>query len=254
MRRYILAGNWKMYKDQNETTALIQELLPLVQNNTDVDIVVGPPFTSLAAAMEATKGTPIAVSAQDCYWEEEGAFTGEVSVPMLKTVGVKYCIIGHSERRQYFGETDATINKKAKALYKHGIIPIICCGELLEVRKAGNTNQVVETQLRGCLADLPADKVRETVIAYEPVWAIGTGEVATPEQAQEVHAMIRGLLTELYGAEVAQAVRIQYGGSVKPDNVKELMAKPTLTARWSVARRSRRPRSPVSSISRNKSL
>lgn len=228
MRRYILAGNWKMYKDQNETTALIQELLPLVQNNTEVDIVVGPPFTSLAAAMEATKGTPIAVSAQDCYWEEEGAFTGEVSVPMLKTVGVKYCIIGHSERRQYFGETDATINKKAKALYKHGIIPIICCGELLEVRKAGNTNQVVETQLRGCLADLPADKVRETVIAYEPVWAIGTGEVATPEQAQEVHAMIRGLLTELYGAEVAQAVRIQYGGSVKPDNVKELMAKPDI--------------------------
>jgi len=224
MRRYILAGNWKMFKDQKESVDLVKALIPLVRDNATVDVVVGPPFMSIAAVVGAVQGTNIAVAAQNCHWEDSGAFTGEVSPPMLKAAGVKYCIIGHSERRQFFGETDEKINKKAQALYKHGLTPIICCGEMLAEREAGRTTQVVETQLRGCLAGLPADKVTASVIAYEPVWAIGTGKVATPAQAQEVHAMIRNLLTSLYGETVAQAVRIQYGGSVKPDNVKELMA------------------------------
>ena len=223
MRRYILAGNWKMFKDQNEAVELVRELIPLVQGNADVDVVVGPGFTSIAAVVEATAGTNVDVAAQNCHWEESGAYTGEISAPMLKAAGVKYCIIGHSERRQFFGETDEGINKKAQALYGQGLIPIVCCGELLEEREAGKTTEVVSTQLRGCLAGLPADKVRETVLAYEPVWAIGTGKVATPDQAQEVHAMIRALLAELYDKDLAQAVRIQYGGSVKPANVKELM-------------------------------
>lgn len=225
MRRYILAGNWKLNNDAAASVELIKALAPLVANNNDVDCVVGPVFTSISAAVEAAKGTNIAVAAQDCYWEESGAFTGEIAPSMLKAAGVTYCIIGHSERRQYFGETDETINKKAKALYAQGLIPIICCGEVLEERKAGDHIKVVQTQLRGCLKDLPADKVKDTVLAYEPVWAIGTGEVASPDQAQEIHAVIRALLTELYGEEVAQAVRIQYGGSVKPDNVVELMGK-----------------------------
>lgn len=223
MRRYILAGNWKMNKNQAEAVELIKGLIPEVKDSTDVDVVVGPVFTSIPAVVEAVKGTNIDVAAQNCHWEDSGAFTGEISPPMLVEAGVKYCIIGHSERRQFFGETDENINKKAKALYNHGLIPIICCGETLEEREAGKTTDVVATQLRGCLQDLPADKMKETVLAYEPVWAIGTGKVATPEQAQEVHAMIRGLLVELYGQDVADAVRIQYGGSVKPANVKELM-------------------------------
>ncbi len=224
MRRYILAGNWKMNNNQADAKALVEALKPLVKDATEVDVVVGPVFTSIAAVAEAISGTNIELSAQNCHWEDSGAFTGEISPSMLKEAGCQYCIIGHSERRQYFGETDENINKKAKALYEQGIKPIICCGETLEEREAGKTMDVVSGQLKGCLADLPADKMKETVLAYEPVWAIGTGKVATKEQAQEVHAMIRGLLVELFGDEVAQAVRIQYGGSVKPDNVKELMA------------------------------
>ncbi|MBN1866983.1 triose-phosphate isomerase [Candidatus Sumerlaeota bacterium] len=223
MRRYILAGNWKMHLDAQASADLVKALIPSVKDSTDVDVVVGPVFTSIPAVVEAAQGTNIAVAAQNCYWEDSGAFTGEIAVPMLKAAGCAYCIVGHSERRQFFGETDEKINKKAQALYKHGLTPIVCCGELLEEREAGKTTQVVETQLRGCLKDLPADKVRTTVLAYEPVWAIGTGKVATPAQAQEVHATIRALLVELYGQDVADAVRIQYGGSVKADNVKELM-------------------------------
>ncbi|NQU42276.1 triose-phosphate isomerase [bacterium] len=223
MRRYILAGNWKMHKDAKEAVELVKALIPLVKENKEVDVVVGPPFISIPAVVDAVQGTNIDVAAQNCYWEDSGAFTGEVAPPMLKSSGVKYVIIGHSERRQFFGETDATINKKALALYKHGLVPIICCGELLEEREADKMEQVIETQIRGCLKNLPADKMRETVVAYEPVWAIGTGKVASPAQAQEVHALIRGLLEDLYDKDLAQAVRIQYGGSVKPDNVKELM-------------------------------
>jgi triosephosphate isomerase (TIM) len=224
MRRYILAGNWKMHKDQAEAVELAQALIPLVKDATDVDVVLGPVFTSIPAVVDAVVGTNIDVSAQNCHWEEKGAFTGEISAPMLKAAGLKYCIVGHSERRQFFGETDENINKKAKALYAAGLIPIICCGETLEERQAEKTLDIVSGQLRKCLEGLPADKVAESVLAYEPIWAIGTGEVATTAQAQEVHAMIRGLLVELYGDDVAQAVRIQYGGSVKPSNVKELMA------------------------------
>ena len=224
MRRYILAGNWKMHLDEAGATALVEKLLPLVGENKDVDVVVGPVFTSIPAVVSATKDTVISVAAQNCHWEEKGAFTGEISAPMLKSAGVQYVIIGHSERRQFFGETDENINRKAKAIYAQGLTPIICCGESLEEREADRTMDVVSGQLRGCLAGLPADKVTKTVLAYEPVWAIGTGKVATAAQAQEVHAMIRALLTELYDENVSQAVRIQYGGSVKPDNVKELMA------------------------------
>lgn len=213
-----------MHKNAEESVELAKALYEQVKDNQDVDIVVGPVFTSLPAVVNAVQGTQIAVAAQNCHWEDSGAFTGEIAPPMLKSAGVTYCIIGHSERRQYFGETDANINKKAKALYNQGLIPIICCGETLDEREGNKTTEVVAGQLRGCLADLPADKMKETVIAYEPVWAIGTGKVATPEQAQEVHAMIRGLLQELFGDEVAQAVRLQYGGSVKPSNVKELMS------------------------------
>jgi triosephosphate isomerase (TIM) len=223
MRRYILAGNWKMNLDAKASADLVKALIPLVKDSTGVDVVVGPVFTSIPAVVEAAKGANIGVAAQNCYWEDSGAFTGEISVPMIKAAGCQYCIVGHSERRQFFGETDEKINKKIQALYKHGLTPIVCCGELLEEREAGKTTEVVETQLRGCLKGLPADKVKETVLAYEPVWAIGTGKVATPAQAQEVHATIRALLVELYGKEVAEAVRIQYGGSVKADNVKELM-------------------------------
>jgi triosephosphate isomerase len=222
-RRYILAGNWKMFKDAKESVELIDALKPLVAGATDVDVVVGPVFTSIPAVVEAVKGTNIKVAAQNCHWEDNGAFTGEIAPPMLKALGVSYCIIGHSERRQYFAETDANINKKALALYKYGIVPIVCCGETLAEREAGRTMDVVKGQLTGCLKNLPNDKMQETVIAYEPVWAIGTGKVATSAQAQEVHAAIRALLVDLFGAETAAAVRIQYGGSVKPDNVKELM-------------------------------
>ncbi len=226
MRKYIMAGNWKLNKDRDEAVALVEALMPLVKDAGDgVDVVVGPPFTSIDTVVAAVKGSNVKVSAQNCYFEESGAFTGEIAPSMLKASGVQYCIIGHSERRQFFGETDEGINKKARALYGQGIIPIVCCGELLEDREAGKTNEVVETQLRGSLAGLPADKMKDTVLAYEPVWAIGTGKVATPDQAQEVHATIRALLTELFGEEIAQAVRIQYGGSVKPDNVVELMGK-----------------------------
>lgn len=223
MRRYILAGNWKMNKNQAEAKALVEELIPLVKDATDVDVVVGPVFTSIPVVAEAIKGTNIELAAQNCHWEDSGAFTGEISPSMLKEAGCQYCIIGHSERRQYFGETDENINKKAKALYEQGIKPIICCGETLEEREADKTMEVVSTQLKGCLEGLPDDKMKETVLAYEPVWAIGTGKTASSEQAQEVHAMIRGLVKDMFGDEIAQAVRIQYGGSVKPANVKELM-------------------------------
>ncbi len=223
MRRYILAGNWKMNNNQADAKALVEELKPLVKDATEVDVVVGPVFTSIAAVADAISGSNIELSAQNCHWEDSGAFTGEISPSMLKEAGCQYCIIGHSERRQYFGETDENINKKAKALYEQGIKPIICCGETLEEREADKTLEVVSGQLKGCLAGLPADKMKDTVLAYEPIWAIGTGKVASKEQAQEVHAMIRNLVKELFGEEVAQAVRIQYGGSVKPDNVKELM-------------------------------
>ena len=224
MRRPIIAGNWKLNCNQAGARALAQGLVDAIGNETDVESAVCPTFTSIGAVQETIAGSNIQLGAQNCYFEEGGAFTGEISPGMLKEAGCVYCIIGHSERRQYFGETDEGINKKAQALYAQGLKPIICVGENLGQRESGQTLDVVLGQLRGCLKDLPKDKMLETVIAYEPVWAIGTGKVATPEQAQEVHAAIRGELTALFDEEVSGAVRIQYGGSVKADNVKILMS------------------------------
>lgn len=224
----IIAGNWKMNKTLGEAVTMVLRLKELIKDVKGVEVAVCPPFTALSAVAQALEGTSIGLGAQNCYWEEKGAFTGEISPPMLVDVGCTYCIIGHSERRQYFNETDERINLKANALYKVGLKPIICVGETLEQREQGITNNIVEKQVRGCLSKIPVDNMLTTVLAYEPVWAIGTGKTATPEQAQEVHAFIRALLRELYGKETADKIRIQYGGSVKPDNVKELMDMPDL--------------------------
>ncbi|MCX7717583.1 MAG: triose-phosphate isomerase [Candidatus Sumerlaeaceae bacterium] len=227
-RMPIIAGNWKMHNKRAEAEQLAREVVAATAATTDVEIVLCPPFTSLEAVAKAIAGSRVKLGAQNCHFEEKGAFTGEVSVPMLKELGVEYVIIGHSERRQYFAETDAAINRKAQTLYAHGVTPIICVGETLEEREAGRTAEVVSTQVRGCLAGLPADKVAASVIAYEPVWAIGTGRTATKEQAQEVHALIRKLVAEMFTPDVAAALRIQYGGSVKPENARELMSQPDI--------------------------
>jgi triosephosphate isomerase (TIM) len=227
-RTPILAGNWKMHKTRQDAADLANALAASVGTYQQAEVVLCPTFTSLESVANAIRGTRIKLGAQNCHWEDQGAFTGEISPPMLKDAGCEYVIIGHSERRQFFGETDEGINKKAQALYKHGLTPIICVGETLEQREGNKTSDVVSTQVRGCLAGLPADKVAASVIAYEPVWAIGTGKTASKEQAQEVHALIRGLLAELYSKDVADQVRIQYGGSVKPQNVRELMQQPDI--------------------------
>lgn len=223
-RKPVIAGNWKLFKTIGESLDFVNAFLPLVQGAKHCEIVICPPFTALSRTAERLKGTNVGLGAQDCYWEESGAFTGEVAPSMIKDAGCRYGIVGHSERRQFFGETDATINKKALALLAAGVTPIICVGELLAEREAGKTEAVVSAQIRGCLKDFSADQMRASIIAYEPVWAIGTGKAATPEMAQEVHALIRKLLKELFNDEVAGAVRILYGGSVKPDNVKALMS------------------------------
>jgi len=228
MRKPLIAGNWKMYKTRREARDVVNALLPLVANNKPVEIAICPPATALNDLADLVKGTNVALGAQNCHWEDEGAFTGELSPRMLKDAGCKYVIVGHSERRQFFGETDANINKKARALYRNQIIPIICVGETLAEREASRTAEVVTTQLKGCLAGLPAERFAESVIAYEPVWAIGTGKTATPEQAQEVHALIRKLIAEIFGPNVAEQVRIQYGGSVKPENATTLMTQPDI--------------------------
>lgn len=233
-RRKFIAGNWKMNLTAAEAQALVAELKPLVAA-AKCDVAVCPTYLSIATVKGAIAGSKILLGAQNAMAVEKdgklvqsGAYTGEVSPAMLKDAGVEWVILGHSERRQYFNETDAKVNVKAKACYAVGLKPIICVGETLEEREAGKTAQVVESQVRGCLKDLPSEKVAESVIAYEPVWAIGTGKTATPEQAQEVHAQIRGLLTTLFGAEVAGKIRIQYGGSMNAANAKELLAKPDI--------------------------
>src|SRR6266496_17478 len=215
-----VCGNWKMFKTAGEARDLVRALAPLV-----AEVAVAPPFTALAAVVEAARGTRIEVAAQNVHFEAQGAFTGEISAGMLADLGVKHCIVGHSERRQLFGETDEGIRKKAAALLQAGILPIVCVGETLLEREAGRTLEVVSRQVRAALQGLsPADVARLTV-AYEPVWAIGTGKTATTAQAQEVHAALRALLRELAGG-AADQVRIQYGGSVKADNAAELMAQP----------------------------
>jgi triosephosphate isomerase len=224
MRTPFIAGNWKMNLNSAEAGDLARALVDSCGRLEGIDMALAPAATALAAVLEAVRGSRISVAAQNCHWEVSGAFTGEISAEMIKEIGCQYVIIGHSERRQFFHETDETVNKRLHAAHRAGLHPIVCIGESLEQREAGKTMEVVATQLKGGLKDLPEVKMRNTTIAYEPVWAIGTGKTATPDQAQEVHAHLRGLLKELYGAGVADVVRIQYGGSVKPSNVKELMA------------------------------
>ncbi len=227
-RRPILAGNWKMNMTATQARELASKLIPLVAGITDRDIVVGPPFTSLAAVAEAIKGTNIGLAAQNFHWEEKGAFTGEISADMLLDSACKYVIIGHSERRQYFGETDETVNKKTRQALKKALLPILCVGETLAEREAGKLNEIIDRQVTGGLKDISTDDMKKVVIAYEPVWAIGTGKTATPEQANEVHALIRQKVKTLYSADIAEGLRIQYGGSVTPENVSTLMAMPDI--------------------------
>lgn len=219
MRRPIIAGNWKMYKTVSEAVELVEGLKNELKDQRAVDVVVCPPFTALSKVAEAAKGSNIAWGAQDVYWQEEGAFTGEVAPKMLTDLGCSFCIVGHSERRTYFNETNSTVNNKVKALLKHGIVPIMCVGERLEERDSGKTFNVVSDHVEGGLNGLSGEEVSKIIIAYEPVWAIGTGRNATPQQAQEVHKFIRDLLKKAYGGDVSAGVRIQYGGSVKPDNI-----------------------------------
>lgn len=221
MRKKIIAGNWKMNKTPAEAIKLVEELKPIVNTN-EVDVVFCPPFVCLPSVLDAVKGTPIAVGAQNMYYEESGAYTGEVAPNMLTEIGVRYVIIGHSERRAYFAETDATVNKKVLKAIEHDLIPIICVGESLEQREQGITVDLVRLQTKIALKDVPADKAKEAVIAYEPIWAIGTGKTATSEQAEEVCKAIRQVVSEIYDSSVAEAIRIQYGGSVNASNAKEL--------------------------------
>ena len=228
MRKIIIAGNWKMNKLSREAMDLVNLLKREVADVTAVDMVVCPTFTSLADVRDVLTETNIALGAQNLYWEDAGAFTGEISAPMLKDLGVKYVIIGHSERRQFFGETNATVNKKIRAPLAHGLTPIVCVGERLEEREAGKAFAVIQSQCEGSLHGLSEEEMDRLIIAYEPVWAIGTGKTATPAQAQEVHKFIRDLLLKLYNEDLAAAVRIQYGGSVKAENTKELMSQPDI--------------------------
>ncbi len=225
MRQPIIAGNWKMFKTRRETSAFFQDLVPFIRGVTHCEIVVAPPFTALETAVDETEGTRVAIAAQNVHWEDQGAFTGEVSVKMLRDVGCSYTIIGHSERRQYFGETDETVEKKTMAAIKGGLNVIVCVGEVLAERDQGNAAAVVRGQVRNGLGRLTGPDLSHIIVAYEPVWAIGTGRTATPEIAAEMHAEIRKSFAEIYGATVADALRILYGGSVKPDNISALMKK-----------------------------
>ena len=225
-RRPITAGNWKTNMLVSEAEALVKGLKSGLDGTEEVDVVVAPPFPSLCAVGKALRGSSIALAGQNLHWEASGAYTGEVSAKMLLDVGCKYVIIGHSERRQYFGETDETVNRRVKAALSAGLDPIVCVGEVLEERRSGRTWEVVGRQTREGLAGVSKGDAKRLVIAYAPVWAIGMGETASPDQAQEVHAKIRGLIGELYDREIAQGLRIQYGGSVKPDNVRGLMDQP----------------------------
>jgi triosephosphate isomerase (TIM) len=223
-RKKLIAGNWKMNKTSADGVSLAAELVSTVGKQTDVDVVICPPFTALESVAKAIDGSTVKLGAQNMHFEPSGAFTGEVSAPMLRAIFANYVILGHSERRAYFGETDAFINKKVVAALKNQLRPILCVGETLAEREAGSTLKVVQTQTEACLEGVSKEQASSVVIAYEPVWAIGTGKVATTEQAQEVHAFIRGLLTKLFTEPVAQKVRILYGGSMKPANAPELLA------------------------------
>jgi triosephosphate isomerase len=228
MRVPLMAGNWKMFKTPAETTVFCERFLPLVASATHCEILLCPPFVSIAAAVAGTHGSTVGVGAQNLYWQKEGAFTGEVSAPMIKAAGCRSVIIGHSERRQYFGETDTTVFKKTAAAIEAGLQPIVCVGELLEERESNRTNDVLARQVKDGLSGLRPDEFAKVVIAYEPVWAIGTGKTATPDMAADAHHFIREQVRLAFGEDAAAAVRILYGGSVKPDNVKGLMAQPEI--------------------------
>lgn len=224
LRPAVIAGNWKMNKNRKEAKALIEELKPLVANAT-CGVVICVPFTNLETALEATKGTNIKVGAENCHFEKSGAFTGEISADMLAEMGVEYVVIGHSERRQYFGETNVTVNKRTKAALAAGLTVILCVGELLEEREQGITEEIVSLQTKIALSGVSAEELKKVIIAYEPVWAIGTGKTATADQANEVNATIRGVVAKLYGKAVADGVTVQYGGSMNAANAAELLGK-----------------------------
>jgi len=228
MRKPIIAGNWKMFNTINEAVELVNGLKRNLSDVDQVDIVVSPTYTALSDVNELLIDSNIKLSAQNVYFQENGAFTGEISPHMLKDVGCTYVIIGHSERRKYFGETNETVSKKVKKALEVELLPIVCVGESLEDRESGKTFDVVRDHVEGSLDGLTADDMKNVIIAYEPVWAIGTGKTATPDQAQEVHKYIRELLKNIFDEEVSNNTRIQYGGSVKPDNIKELMAQEDL--------------------------
>jgi triosephosphate isomerase (TIM) len=228
MRKPVIAGNWKMYKTPSEAAGFLHDLAPLVAAASHAEIVVCPPFVDVAAAVGAARGTNIGIGAQDLFWLKEGAYTGEVSGPMLVAAGCQWVIVGHSERRQYFGETDESVFKKTAAALEAGLTPIVCVGERLEEREAGKTENVLATQFAGGLAGLTPEQFARVVIAYEPIWAIGTGRTATPEMAGQAHHFLREQIGIRFGDEAAEACRILYGGSVKPDNVKGLMAREDL--------------------------
>lgn len=219
-----MAANWKMFKTPAETNTFFEAFLPAVKDSAHCEIAICPPYIDLAAALAATNGSNVAVGAQNLYWAKEGAFTGEISGPMLKAIGCKWVIVGHSERRQYFGETDAKVLQRTKAAIEAGLQVIVCVGEMLAEREAGKTEAVLSEQFAGGIAGLTPGEFAQIVIAYEPVWAIGTGKTATPEMAADAHKAIRALAANTFGAEAAATLRILYGGSVKPDNVTSLMA------------------------------
>ena len=223
-----IAGNWKMNKTVGEAVDLVRELKTALSGVKGVEVAVAPPFTALFAVCKELEGSPIRLAAQNLYWEEKGAFTGEISPVMLKEVGCHYVIIGHSERRQFFGETDETVNRRIKAAMSQGLKVIFCMGETLKEREEGKTFSVIERQMEGGLKGLGDKEMENMVIAYEPVWAIGTGKTATPEQAEEVHRFIREKLGKLYSRKVSGEIRIQYGGSVTPENIKGLMNQPNI--------------------------
>lgn len=222
MRKPFIAGNWKMFKTIAEASSFAEGFKKLY-SASDVQVAICAPFTQLQVLVDAFRDTGIRIGAQNMHFAEEGAFTGEISGAMLAEIGVDYCIIGHSERRQYFGETDETVNKKLVAAFRYGILPILCVGEVLDERDAGKEKDVVERQIKAALVDITAEQVGKVTVAYEPVWAIGTGRTATPEQADEMCGHIRNVISDIYGEEIGEKIVIQYGGSVKPDNATDLM-------------------------------
>jgi len=228
MRRKVVAGNWKMNMTDPGAVELVKHLKESLRSFNEVELVVCPPFTSLSSLSKILAGSNIGLGAQNLFWESSGAYTGEVSAEMLLSVGCKYVIIGHSERRQYFGEDNQSVNRKVKSAIERGLTPIVCVGERLEQREAGKTEAVVEDHIRGGFEELSSHEVDRAIIAYEPVWAIGTGKTATPDQANEVHLFIRELIKELYDADLSSRTRILYGGSVKPENARSLIEQPEL--------------------------